>query len=353
VKYLSDYRTYLSGRGLLDRAYVYNIDEPWGAGVTHAKRIYDLIKTEVGPDVNVMQNTNQNNSAIIGQLIGYFDVLNINLGHYYINNVDGYRVSYPEPLSELWWNVNIWPDSHPNLLLEYPLMDARIMGPMSYRFNVQGFEYWNIKSQWSVGNYHPIDSSDLRVQWNVNNRSLDGSLVYPGTRFEVFSSLRYESLRDGMEDYEYLKLLETSHPGHPLLNVDIITGLSSFTQDPFELEQYRRQIGELLGGVATSTGETGAQLPTQFQLLGNYPNPFNGGTRIAFDLNVAAQVELKVFDVLGRLWAAPLRSWLQAGRHEVSWDGVCPDGSQAPSGVYFYRLASRDSEVSGRMVLLR
>jgi hypothetical protein len=353
VKYLRDYRAFLQSRNLLDRAYVYNIDEPWGVEVTHARRIYDLIKSEVGSDLRVMQNANQDNDTIIGTLLNHFDALDVNLGHYDINDVDSYRANFPAQLAELWWNVNIWPDTHPNLLLEYPLVDARIFGPMSYKYKIQGFEYWNIKSQWSVGAYYPIDSNTFRVQWNVNNKSLDGSLVYPGSDFEIYSSLRFESFRDGMEDYEYLKLLEARYPGHPLLNVDVVTDLSTFSRNPFELENFHRQIGNVLGGLATDVTEPRAVLPEGIDLLGNHPNPFNGGTAIEFELPEPAQVQVEVFDILGRFWATPHSGRLTAGRHRVVWNGDSDQGLNAPSGVYLYRLSTEHVAETGKMLLLR
>jgi hypothetical protein len=246
LNYLRDMRGYLISRGLLDIAYVYNIDEPWGDQVDHAKKIYRLIKDSVGADMRIMQNTNQDNAAIIGTFMNYFDGLDINLGHYYINDADSYRASYPAPMADFWWNVNIWPDTHPNLFLEYPLVDARTFGPLSFKFNMQGFEYWNIKSKWSIGSHHPIASDELRVTWNVNLRSLDGLLVYAGSNFDIYSSLRFESFRDGMEDYEYLELLRQRDPDNPLLDVSIVTGLTTFTQDPFEILEFREQIAAVL-----------------------------------------------------------------------------------------------------------
>lgn len=353
VKYLRDYRDYLAGRGLLDMAYVYNIDEPWGEQVDHAHKIYSLIKSEVGADVQVVQNTNQNNSSIIGSLLNYFDVLDINLGHYYIMDADGYRQAYPAQLSEFWWNVNIWPDSHPNLFLEYSLVDARIFGPLSYKLRINGFEYWSLKALWSIGSYHPVDSTELRVHWNVNNKSLDGSLVYPGSNFDIYSSLRFESFRDGMEDYEYLKLLESADPGDPLLNVGIVTGLSTFSQDPFEIQDFRRQVGELLSSISTDVPDRRGSLPDAFELLGNYPNPFNAGTKIEFDLSGPGYVELEIFDVLGRWLATPHSGGLPAGRHQVLWDGIAEPGFEAPSGVYLYRLSTESAAQTGKMLLLR
>ena len=74
-------------------------------------------------------------------------------------------------------------------------------------------------------------------------------------------------------------------------------------------------------------------LPTQFALNQNYPNPFNPSTRISYALPERASVKLKVFDVLAREVAELVNATKEPGRYEVSFDG-----SNLPSGVYFYKL---------------
>jgi len=246
VAYLRDYREHLRRRGLLDMAYVYNIDEPWDVAVDHAKQTYDLIHDRVGADVRVMQNTNQNNPTIVSDLLGHFDVLDINLGFFDVMGIDAYRHADPESLDEIWWNLNIWPDTHPNLFLEYPLVDARIVGPMSYAYGIDGFEYWQLLWPPGIGNYHPIARDERRVRWDVDRHSLDGTLIYPGVGYEIYPSMRLASLRDGFEDLELLYLLEDVAPDDPLLDVPIVEGLTEYTHEPGKLLDFRRQVAEAI-----------------------------------------------------------------------------------------------------------
>ncbi len=76
----------------------------------------------------------------------------------------------------------------------------------------------------------------------------------------------------------------------------------------------------------------------EFKLLGNWPNPFNPRTTIAYQLSDRAHVRLSVYDVSGRLIKALVNQPVEAGRHEVEWDGTDTNGQAAGSGVYFYRL---------------
>ncbi|HEX7026720.1 MAG TPA: glycoside hydrolase domain-containing protein [Gammaproteobacteria bacterium] len=245
-RYLKDYREFLQAHDLLGMAYIYGVDEPWGDAVERARRTYTFVRDNGGQGIRFLQNTNQDNGRIIGELLGFFDALDINLGWYEKIELHDYRKSHPKAMAEVWWNVNFWPDSHPNLFLEYPLTDARIIGPMSYKFDIQGFEYWDVLAKTGIDNYYPLPPDELYVDWQVDKNSLDGTLVYPGENYEIYSSLRYESLRDGFEDLEYLYLLESLDPDHPLLDVPIVTSIDDFATDPEVILAFRREVAKAI-----------------------------------------------------------------------------------------------------------
>lgn len=73
--------------------------------------------------------------------------------------------------------------------------------------------------------------------------------------------------------------------------------------------------------------------PTLYRLYQNYPNPFNPTTKIRFDLSGDAQVNLTVYDVLGREVVQLINDERQSGVHDVLFDGT-----HLASGVYYYRL---------------
>ena len=81
---------------------------------------------------------------------------------------------------------------------------------------------------------------------------------------------------------------------------------------------------------------TPPQVPKKYALYQNYPNPFNPVTEISFDLPVTSTVTLTVYDILGQEIATIIN-------HAVMEEGVQDvefDGSNLPSGVYFYRLTA-------------
>ena len=94
-------------------------------------------------------------------------------------------------------------------------------------------------------------------------------------------------------------------------------------------------------------------LPTEYGLFQNAPNPFNPSTSISYQLPKTGRVSLAVYNVLGQEVRALLDADLEAGRYDVVWDGRDNWGRSLASGIYLYRIqAGRFSEVR-RMTLLK
>lgn len=95
-----------------------------------------------------------------------------------------------------------------------------------------------------------------------------------------------------------------------------------------------------------------AELPAVANLV-NYPNPFNAETVITFELGTPQDVTLDVYDVLGRHVARLMDGLQAAGVHSVGWDGIADNGARLGSGMYFYRVQSRQFSEVRKMILLR
>ncbi|MCP4545218.1 MAG: hypothetical protein GY835_01980 [bacterium] len=95
-------------------------------------------------------------------------------------------------------------------------------------------------------------------------------------------------------------------------------------------------------------------LPAAFVLHANVPNPFNPKTTIRFDLPESAVVDLRIFDLSGRL-IRTLRGGevLPGGAHEVDWHGRGDAGNRVASGVYLCRLEAGEFSATQRMTLLK
>ncbi len=88
--------------------------------------------------------------------------------------------------------------------------------------------------------------------------------------------------------------------------------------------------------------------PTSYNLSQNYPNPFNPTTTINYELPVAANVTIKIYDVLGEELAVLVNEEKPAGTHSVAFNAA-----NLPSGTYFYRLTTNNFSQTKKMVLLR
>jgi hypothetical protein len=106
---------------------------------------------------------------------------------------------------------------------------------------------------------------------------------------------------------------------------------------------YRRQIDELVGIKLVSS-----EIPNEFSLSQNYPNPFNPVTYFEFRIADFGLAKLTIYDALGREIQRLVNEELSPGTYEVRWDG-----SDYPSGVYFYKLTAGDFSLTKKMILTK
>lgn len=100
-------------------------------------------------------------------------------------------------------------------------------------------------------------------------------------------------------------------------------------------------------------GDASSTVPGHFALQQNYPNPFNAATVIRYTLERDADVQLRVYDVLGRTVATLVNGAQELGVHEADWDGTNENGQLVASGLYFYRLDVDGTILSRKMTLLK
>jgi hypothetical protein len=90
------------------------------------------------------------------------------------------------------------------------------------------------------------------------------------------------------------------------------------------------------------------QLVASFELLANYPNPFNPVTMISFNLDMLSDVELSIFNLLGEKVATLHSGYLTPGTHEFSFDA-----SELASGTYFAKLSTQNEQQQQKMLLIK
>jgi len=113
-------------------------------------------------------------------------------------------------------------------------------------------------------------------------------------------------------------------------------------------------IGCVVGPNPVDLGDPAADaVPLPTALHPCEPNPFNPTTMLRFDLAQSGRARLLVYDAAGRLVRTLVDATLAAGSHRTVWSGLDTAGRRAPSGVYFARLVSGESNIARKMVLLQ
>ena len=95
------------------------------------------------------------------------------------------------------------------------------------------------------------------------------------------------------------------------------------------------------------------RVPSSFYLAQNYPNPFNSTTTISYSIPKAANINLSIYNIRGRLVRRMVTGTATAGAHSIQWDGKDSRGVEVNSGIYFYRLEADNFVQTKRMIFLR
>ena len=90
-----------------------------------------------------------------------------------------------------------------------------------------------------------------------------------------------------------------------------------------------------------------------FTLSQNYPNPFNPTTTIKYNLPQSGNVEIKIYNIAGRLVKTFQKSHQNSGLHEVIWDGKNDYGNKVASGFYIYQAIFGQNIVSKKMLIIK
>ena len=265
----------VKGLGALDYALVYIGDETdnWD----EMRRRANLIHAHL-PGVMVMIG----GSLPHEKLLGYIDIYDPHIGgsgRFWClqeDNIDLIGQSQQRG-EEFYWYVACGPSyPYPNVQVGYPLIASRVLFWMTWKYGVTGFEYYcyNIWER----NYSADPAKRYpNVKWNADGWSQgwptngDGMLFYPGP----ISSLRFEAIRDGIEDWESCQVLRDCveavknrkdaskyraliDKAEQLLPVDnaIVTDFTHYTFDPEQLLAEREELGDLIAEFADISPKT-------------------------------------------------------------------------------------------------
>lgn len=103
---------------------------------------------------------------------------------------------------------------------------------------------------------------------------------------------------------------------------------------------------------ATAVEDSAASLGLDFALMQNYPNPYDGSTRIPYTLPHDCDLQLDIFNVLGQRVRVLEEGFQFAGRHEPVWQGRDDSGQTLAGGLYLYRLTVPGEFTESRKMLM-
>jgi len=156
--------------------------------------------------------------------------------------------------NEVWWYVNRYPARpYGNFLVDFAAIEHRILFWQTWALGIRGFQYWSV-------NYCEKGRDPYAGLTDVTPVNGDGFLLYPGPDGPV-DSIRWEIIRDGIEDYDYLRLLSDRikklegaggnqallERARQTLNLKtLVPDLVSFSRDPKVLFDKRNEIAKMI-----------------------------------------------------------------------------------------------------------
>lgn len=124
--------------------------------------------------------------------------------------------------------------------------------------------------------------------------------------------------------------------------------------------QYIGNDGDLVGldgikllGFPTSVEAIDNQIPNEFELSNNYPNPFNPSTKFRYGLPEGRTVKITIYDINGSKVTELVNNYQGVGTYEVTWNGKNDSGNQVASGTYIYQVNAGNFSQTRKMLLLK
>jgi hypothetical protein len=152
---------------------------------------------------------------------------------------------------QVWAYICCDPDfPYANIMCRFPLIESRLIFWQAFHEKFDGLLYWGVNIWNRKGNI-PIDPKQgAFLDWSIESHYRmpiygDGRLIYAGKNGQPIGSIRLANLRDGLEDYEYLYLIQEKNKSWAKARQfcqPIVPSLTNFTRNPAQLYQQRQQI---------------------------------------------------------------------------------------------------------------
>ena len=187
-----------------------------------------------------------------------------------------------------------------------------------------------------------LKSTNAGISWSVTDNNItsgtsDNYFINTDTGWCSGGSGKIIRTNDGGQNWTYQNTSTTNH----LSSVYFVDEYSGWA-----VGNGGTVIKTITGGLTSAIQSS--ILVSSFLLGQNYPNPFNPSTHLEFGIPDLGFVSLKVYDALGKVVKTLVNENKPAGYYSLEFDG-----SDLPSGIYFYRLEAGEFVETKRMVLLK
>jgi glycosyl hydrolase family 123 len=221
--------------------YQHILDEPHGAEPPYYARVAELVHHNL-PGVLTMDAIDA--SDIKEELKSNCDVWVPQLGRF-DDQMDIIR-DRMQTGHNVWFYTCLFPNKrYLNRLMDYPLLKVRLLHWLNFRYGFTGFLHWG----WNFWTPEPV--KDTQPVIDANTQLLpagDAFIVYPDRAGKsVYSSLRLEAMREGIEDYELLQQLRRKSPAAAeQLSQAAIGSFTEYVRDPRAFRELERKLLEAL-----------------------------------------------------------------------------------------------------------
>ncbi|MDD3501740.1 MAG: chitobiase/beta-hexosaminidase C-terminal domain-containing protein [Candidatus Cloacimonadales bacterium] len=144
----------------------------------------------------------------------------------------------------------------------------------------------------------------------------------------------------------------TSFYDEDYIETPVPSGTITMACIPHERVDGRFVASRMLSDFAWVATDNNAIAKTK-QLQGNYPNPFNPNTTIAYQIDKSEMVNISIYNCKGQKVVTLVNDIKNAGNHTVNWNGKDVNGTNMPSGIYYYKLQTENNLEVKRAILMK
>jgi hypothetical protein len=228
---------------------------------------------------------------------------------------------------------------------------------MDSTFEGDGMTEFKVVASMSEGIFH----SDPMMGYSVDNIApgVPGGLMataldegihltwYVSVEEDFQYFILEKSLNSEFQEYETFETIDTSY-------IDLEYVLNETNYYRLAAVDHAGNVSEYSDLVeAAVLSIDGDLIPEVFALHQNYPNPFNPTTQIRYDLPEDANVNITIYDIMGRVVRTMVNTQQNAGFKSIQWNAANNLGEPVSAGMYIYMIQAGEFRQTKKMVLLK